>query len=58
MLMWALTFLLLAIVAGALGFGGIAAISTDIAQLLFLIFIFMFVLITLSSLLRGQRPRL
>jgi uncharacterized membrane protein YtjA (UPF0391 family) len=39
MLYWALVFLLIAIVAGALGFGGIAGASVGIAQILFFVFL-------------------
>ncbi len=39
MLYWALVFLLVAIVAGALGFGGIAGASVGIAQILFFVFL-------------------
>lgn len=35
MLYWAVVFLIVAIIAGALGFGGIAGASTTIAQVLF-----------------------
>ena len=35
MLGWALTFLLIALIAGALGFGGIAGAAGGIAQLIF-----------------------
>ena len=37
MLYWALIFLVVAIIAGALGFGGIAGASVGIAQILFFI---------------------
>ncbi len=36
---WVLTFLLIAIIAGALGFGGIAGTSASIAQVIFFIFL-------------------
>lgn len=39
MLGWALTFLIIAIIAGAFGFGGIAGASVGIAQLLFVVFL-------------------
>ncbi len=39
MLYWALVFLVVAIIAGALGFGGIAGTSAGIAQILFFIFL-------------------
>ena len=42
MLGWALTFLVVALVAAALGFGGIASASAGIAQVLFFVFIALF----------------
>ena len=39
MLGWALTFLVIALIAAALGFGGIAGASAGIAQILFYIFL-------------------
>ena len=46
MLGWAVTFLIIAIIAGVLGFGGIAGTSAGIAQILFVV-----------SLLRGAMSR-
>ena len=43
MLNWAVTFLLVAIVAGVFGFGGIAGTATGIAQTLFFLFIVLFI---------------
>jgi uncharacterized membrane protein YtjA (UPF0391 family) len=43
MLSWALTFLVIALIAAALGFGGIAGTATGIAQILFYVFIILFV---------------
>jgi uncharacterized membrane protein YtjA (UPF0391 family) len=42
MLNWALTFLVIAIIAAVFGFGGIAATATGIAQILFYIFLVLF----------------
>ena len=42
MLRWALLFLVVAIIAGALGFGGIASGATDFARILFFIFLVLF----------------
>ena len=39
MLRWALIFLVVALVAGVLGFGGIAGASMGIAQVLFFVFL-------------------
>jgi uncharacterized membrane protein YtjA (UPF0391 family) len=57
MLRWILTFLLLAIIAGALGFTGIAGASIAIAQTLFYIFLILFVISLIVHLARGGGPR-
>ena len=51
MLSYALTFLLIALVAGVLGFGVIAGTAAAIAKVLFVIFLLLFI----ASLFRGQR---
>jgi len=51
MLNYALIFLLIAIVAGALGFGVIAGTAATIAKVFFIIFLVLFV----AVLLRGNR---
>ena len=43
MLGWAVTFLLIALVAAVLGFGGIAGASAGIAKLLFGVFLVLFI---------------
>ena len=53
MLYWTLVFLAIALVAGVLGFGGIATTSAGIAQILFVIFIVLF----LASLIFGAVRR-
>jgi uncharacterized membrane protein YtjA (UPF0391 family) len=49
MLGWALAFLIVALVAGALGFGGIAGTATGIAKVLFFIFLVAFVVSFLAG---------
>ena len=44
MLSWALTFFLIAVVAAVFGFTGIAGASAGIAQVLFFIFLALFVI--------------
>jgi len=44
MLGWALTFLVIALIAGLFGFGGIAGASASIAQILFFIFLVLLVI--------------
>jgi uncharacterized membrane protein YtjA (UPF0391 family) len=56
MLNWALTFLVLALVAAAFGFGGIAANAVGIAQALFMLFIILFVASFIVHVLRGKAP--
>ena len=56
MLGLAITFLILAIIAGVLGFGGIAAASAGIAQILFYIFIALFIVSLIARALRGRPP--
>jgi len=51
MLSWALTFLVIALIAAALGFGGVAGTSAGIAKILFVVFLVMFI----ASLLLGRR---
>jgi uncharacterized membrane protein YtjA (UPF0391 family) len=55
MLRWALTFLIVAIVAAAFGFGGIAASAVGIARILFFIFIVLFLVSLLAGLMGGGR---
>jgi len=43
LLSWALIFLILALVAGILGFGGIAKESAGIAKILFFIFLVIYI---------------
>ena len=44
MLYWAIVFLVISLVAGALGFGGIAGAAAGIAKILFGIFLVLFIL--------------
>ena len=56
MLQWALTFLVVAIIAAVFGFGGIAAVSVDIARIIFFVFIILFVIAAAMSALKGRPP--
>ena len=53
MLRWALLFFIVAIVAAVFGFGGIAAAATDVARVLFYVFIVLFV----RALIFGRRGK-
>jgi len=56
MLSWALTFLLVAIIAGVFGFGGVASASVSIAQILFFVFLVLFVVSLVAGMVRGRAP--
>ncbi|CFX51457.1 hypothetical protein WBN1229_v1_3455 [Candidatus Filomicrobium marinum] len=56
MLGWAVLFLVIALVAAALGFGGVAAVSVEIAQIVFWVFIVLFVISLIYGLISGRRP--
>jgi uncharacterized membrane protein YtjA (UPF0391 family) len=56
MLSWALTFFILALVAGFLGFFGLAGLSAGIAKILLLAFVVLFIVSALAGALRGRAP--
>jgi len=56
MLQWALTFLVIAIIAAIFGFGGIATAFVEVARLLFLVFIVLFIIAGLMHAMRGKGP--
>jgi len=51
MLSWALTFLVIALIAGVLGFGVVAGTAASIAKILFVVFLVLFVI----GLIMGRR---
>jgi uncharacterized membrane protein YtjA (UPF0391 family) len=55
MLGWALTFLIVAIIAAVLGFGGIAGLSIEIAKIIFFVAIVLFAISAIFGLVRGRR---
>jgi uncharacterized membrane protein YtjA (UPF0391 family) len=58
MLSWAITFLVIAIIAAVFGFGGIAAGAVGIAKVLFFLFLIAFV-VSMFMHVRGSRgPRI
>jgi uncharacterized membrane protein YtjA (UPF0391 family) len=56
MLGWALTFLIVALIAAVLGFGGIAGFAVEIAQLIFYVAIILLVISVVVGLIRGRTP--
>ena len=57
MLYYAVVFFVIALIPALLGFGGIAAGAAGIAQILFYVFVILFVISLLAGLLRrGRAP--
>jgi uncharacterized membrane protein YtjA (UPF0391 family) len=55
MLGWALTFLVVALIAAVLGFGGVAIISVEIAKIIFFVAIILFLISAILGFTRGRR---
>jgi len=54
MLSWVVTFLIIALIAGILGFGGIAGASVEIAKVIFFIAVVLFLVSAVVGLARGR----
>jgi uncharacterized membrane protein YtjA (UPF0391 family) len=54
MLSWVVTFLIIALIAGVLGFGGIAGASVEIAKIIFFIAVVLFLVSAVVGLARGR----
>ncbi len=52
MLYWALVFLVVALIAGALGFGAVSGLAATIAKILFFVFLVLFVISLISGSVR------
>ena len=56
MLRWALIFLVVALIAAALGFTGVYAAAAGIAKILFFVFLVLFVVSLIMHAARGRGP--
>jgi uncharacterized membrane protein YtjA (UPF0391 family) len=54
MLSWVVTFLVIALIAGILGFGGIAGVSIEIAKTIFFIAVILFIVSAVVGIARGR----
>lgn len=54
MLSWVVTFLIVALIAGILGFGGIAGASIEIAKIIFFVAVVLFLVSAVVGLVRGR----
>jgi uncharacterized membrane protein YtjA (UPF0391 family) len=57
MLGWAVTFLIIALIAAVLGFGGIAGTAVEIAKIIFFVALLLFVISAVFGLVTGRSPR-
>jgi len=57
MLSWAITFLVIALIAGVLGFGGVAIVSIELAKIVFFVAIVLFAISAIVGLMNGRSPR-
>ena len=51
---WVVTFLIIALIAGILGFGGVAGASIEIAKIIFFIAVVLFLVSAVVGLARGR----
>lgn len=56
MIGWAITFLIIALIAGALGFGAIAGTAIEFAKIIFFVAIILFAISAVIGLVRGRAP--
>ena len=54
MLSWVVTFLIIALIAGILGFGGLAGASIEIAKIIFFIAVVLFLVSAVIGVSRGR----
>jgi uncharacterized membrane protein YtjA (UPF0391 family) len=55
MLRWAVIFFVISIIAAVFGFGGIADAASGIAQVLFFIFLALFVVMLIAGVIAGKK---
>lgn len=56
MIGWAVTFLVIALIAAVLGFGGVAGVAMEAAKIIFFVAIVLFAIAVIVGLVRGRRP--
>jgi uncharacterized membrane protein YtjA (UPF0391 family) len=58
MIGWAVTFLVIALIAAVLGFGGIAGFAVELAKIVFVVALILFVVSAIFGMIRGRSPTL
>lgn len=57
MISWAITFLVVALIAAVLGFGGVAGVAVEFAKIIFFVAIVLFLISAVVGLISGRSPR-
>jgi uncharacterized membrane protein YtjA (UPF0391 family) len=57
MLRWTVAFFIISVVAAFFGFSGVSAATAEIAQIIFYLFLFVFVLSLLGGFIRGRKTK-
>ena len=58
MIGWAITFLVVALIAALLGFGGVTGVAMEAAKLIFFLAVALFLISAVFGVLRGRSPKL
>ena len=58
MIGWAVTFLVVAVIAALLGFGGIAGTAVEAAKIVFFVATALFLISAVMGVVRGRSPRI
>jgi uncharacterized membrane protein YtjA (UPF0391 family) len=56
MISWAITFLVVALIAAVLGFGGVAGVAVEFAKIIFFVAIILFLISAVVGLISGRSP--
>jgi uncharacterized membrane protein YtjA (UPF0391 family) len=57
MLNWTISFLIIAIIAGVLGFTSIAGVAIEMAKVVFVVFLFLWIVAVVFNVVRGKGPK-
>jgi uncharacterized membrane protein YtjA (UPF0391 family) len=58
MISWAITFLVVALIAAVLGFGGVAGVAVEFAKIIFFVAIILFLISAVVGLIQGRSPNI
>ena len=56
MISWAISFLVVALIAAVFGFGGIAGVAIELAKIVFFVAIILFLISAVVGIVRGRTP--